>query len=130
MKKFQQQTIELEDVISENHDLQETVMKKDTIIDELEKQMANVKLEADVKLKRTLDKLRLEYELMARSAVSTRLRKMNEYLEEKSKRQEELDNNRDNVAKSIQMDLEERLSSTVEELNQIRDKLKSKNSLL
>ena len=81
--------------------------------------------ESEIKMKRTLDKMKTEYEIMARSAVSTKLRKMNEYLSDKFKRQEELDNERDNIAQGIQIDLEERLTSSLNELNQIKEKLKS-----
>eukprot|EP00092_Neocalanus_flemingeri_P016061 GFUD01017385.1.p1 GENE.GFUD01017385.1~~GFUD01017385.1.p1 ORF type:complete len:150 (+),score=57.23 GFUD01017385.1:51-452(+) len=49
---------------------------------------------------------------------------MNDYLSEKFKNQEELDNERDSIAKGIQIDLEERLTSSLNEVYQIKEKLK------
>jgi len=115
---------EFEDVSAENKELQEAILKKDLTIEDIERQLSTMLQEGEVKMKRTLDKMRTEYEIMARSAVSTKLRKMNEYLSDKFKRQEELDNDRDNIAKGIQIDLEERLTSSLSELHQIKDKLK------
>ena len=117
---------DFEDVSAENKELQEAILKKDLIIEDMERQISTMLQEGEIKLKRTLDKMRTEYEIMARSAVSTKLRKMNEYLSEKFKRQEELDNERDNIAKGIQIDLEERLTSSLNEVNQFKDRLKSR----
>ena len=77
-------------------------------------------------MKQTLEKMRMEYEIMARSAVSTKLRKMNEYLSDQFKRQEDLVNERENVSKGIQIGLEERLTNSVNEVQQVKDKLKRK----
>lgn len=99
-------------------------MKKDSIIEDLERQIGNMVQEGEIKMKQTLEKMRMEYEIMARSAVSTKLRKMNEYLNDKFKRQEDLDNERENVAKGIQIDLEERLTNSVNEVQQVKEKLR------
>ena len=69
----------------------------------------------------------MEYEIRARTAVSTKLRILKEY---QFKRQEDLDNERENIAKGIQIDLEERLTNSVNEVHQVKDKLKSKTFLL
>ena len=116
---------DFDDVTEENKELQEAILKKDQIIEDMERQISTMVQESEIKMKRTLDKMKTEYEIMARSAVSTKLRKMNEYLSDKFKRQEELDNERDNIAQGIQIDLEERLTSSLNELNQIKEKLKS-----
>eukprot|EP00092_Neocalanus_flemingeri_P006732 GFUD01007272.1.p1 GENE.GFUD01007272.1~~GFUD01007272.1.p1 ORF type:complete len:950 (+),score=360.85 GFUD01007272.1:177-2852(+) len=115
---------ELEDVSAENKELQEAILKKDLIIEDMERHISTMLQEGEMKMKRTLDKMRTEYEIMARSAVSTKLRKMNDYLSEKFKNQEELDNERDSIAKGIQIDLEERLTSSLNEVYQIKEKLK------
>ena len=104
---------DIEDISAENRDLQEAILQKDKIIEDLERQIGNMVQEGEIKMKQTLEKMRMEYEIMARSAVSTKLRKMNEYLHDKFKRQEDLDNERDNVAKGIQIDLEERLTNAL-----------------
>ena len=116
---------DFDDVTEENKELQEAILKKDQIIEDMERQISTMVKESEIKMKRTLDKMKTEYEIMARSAVSTKLRKMNEYLSDKFKRQEELDNERDNIAQGIQIDLEERLTSSLNELNRIKEKLKS-----
>ena len=121
---------DFEDVSEENRDLQEAVLRKDLIIEDLERQLGTMMQEGEIKMKQTLEKMRMEYEIMARSAVSTKLRKMNEYLSDKFKRQEDLDNERENVAKGIQIDLEERLTNSVNEVHQVKDKLKSKFFLM
>ena len=120
---------DIEDISAENRDLQEAILQKDVIIDDLERQIGNMVQEGEIKMKQTLEKLRMEYEIMARSAVSTKLRKMNEYLHDKFKRQEDLDNERDNVAKGIQIDLEERLTNSLNDVHQCKDKLRSKCSI-
>ena len=117
---------DIEDISAENRDLQEAILQKDVIIEDLERQIGNMVQEGEIKMKQTLEKMRMEYEIMARSAVSTKLRKMNEYLHDKFKRQEDLDNERDNVAKGIQIDLEERLTNSVNDVHQCKDKLRSK----
>ena len=126
LAKSQNKLGDFEDISAENRDLQEAILKKDLIIEDLERQIGNMVQEGDIKMKQTLEKMRMEYEIMARSAVSTKLRKMNEYLNDKFKRQEDLDNERENVAKGIQIDLEERLSNSVNEVHHVKDKLRSK----
>lgn len=64
---------------------------------------------------------------MARSAVNTKLKQINEFLSNRNRQQEETDNMRDTVAKEIQIDLEERLQSSHAELTAIKEKLKSKS---
>ena len=76
---------------------------------------------------KTVEKMRLEYQLMARSAVSTKMRKMNDYLSDRLKQQEILETDKENITKGIQIDLEERLSITSNELNQLKHRLKSKS---
>ena len=48
------------------------------IIEDLERKLGTMMQEGEIKMKQTLEKMRMEYEIMARSAVSTKLRKMNE----------------------------------------------------
>jgi len=124
LAKSQNKLGDFEDISAENRDLQEAILKKDLIIEDLERQIGNMVQEGDIKMKQTLEKMRMGYEIMARSAVSTKLRKMNEYLNDKFKRQEDLDNERENVAKGIQIDLEERLSNSVSEVHHVKDKLR------
>merc|ERR1712013_23702 len=80
--------------------------------------------DAEVRHARTLDRLRGEYEVMARSAVSTRLRKMNSFLEERRQQLDEMVRNRENAAKSIQMDLEERLTTALQDASRLKDMLR------
>merc|ERR1712157_338334 len=74
--------------------------------------------------------MKIEYELMARSAVSGKMRKMNEYLNSRLKEQECLDADKENMSKGIQIDLEERLSNTSNELTLIKKRLKKSESEL
>ena len=69
--------------------------------------------------------MRTEYEIMARSAVNTKFRQINNYLESRTKQQEEVDNKKDNISKEIQIDLEERLQTSHSELATIKQMLKS-----
>ena len=117
---------EVDDIMTENEDLQEALLKKDKIIEELERQINNVVRNSEIHMKKNLDKMKIEYELMARSAVSGKMRKMNEYLNIKLKQQESLDADKENMSKGIQIDLEERLSNTSNELTQLKKRLKSK----
>ena len=80
---------------------------------------------AEIKLMKTVEKMRLEYQLMARSAVSTKMRKMNEYLSDRLKQQETVETDKENITKGIQIDLEERLSNSSNELSQVKHRLKS-----
>ena len=82
--------------------------------------------EGEIQMKQDLEKMRTEYEIMARSAISIKLRKMNEYFNDKFKRQEDLDSERENVAKGIQIDLEERLRVAVNEIHQCKNRIRSK----
>ena len=117
---------EMNDIVTENEDLQHAMIRKDKVIEELEKQISIIIRDSDVKMKRTMEKMRIEYELMARSAMSHKMRKMNEYLDSKLKQQENLDHDKENISKAIQIDLEERLMQTSSELSHIKTKLKSK----
>ena len=74
---------------------------------------------------KTVEKMRLEYQLMARSAVSTKMRKMNDYLSDRLKQQESVETDKENITKGIQIDLEERLANSSNELSQVRHRLKS-----
>ena len=76
-------------------------------------------------MQQTLDRLRGEYEVMARSAVSTRLRKMNAFLEERRIHQEEIEKNRENATRGIQVDLEERLAAALQDMAKAKDQLRS-----
>ena len=118
--------LEVNDVKTENEDLQEALIKKDKVIEELERQISNLLRNGEIQMKRNMEKMKIEYELMARSVVSTKMRKMNEYLNMKIRQQDELDTDKENVSRGIQIDLEERLSSTSHELNRIKSRLKSK----
>ena len=80
---------------------------------------------AEIKLMKTVEKMRLEYQLMARSAVSTKMRKMNDYLSDRLKQQESVETDKENITKGIQIDLEERLSNSSNELSQVKHRLKS-----
>ena len=116
---------EIDDTVKENEDLQQTILKKDKVIEELERQIGSVVKNSDVQMRRRMEKMRIEYELMARSTVNSKMRKMNEYLNEKLRQQENLDNDKENVTKGIQIDLEERLAHTSNELGHIKSRLKS-----
>ena len=118
--------LEVNDVKTENEDLQEALIKKDKVIEELERQISSLLRNGEIQMKRNMEKMKIEYELMARSAVRTKMRKMNEYLNMKIRQQDELDTDKENVSRGIQIDLEERLSSTSQELNHIKSRLKSK----
>ena len=118
--------LEVNDVKTENEDLQEALIKKDKVIEELERQISSLLRNGEIQMKRKMEKMKIEYELMARSAVSTKMRKMNEYLNMKIRQQDVLDTDKENVSRGIQIDLEERLSSTSQELNHIKSRLKSK----
>ena len=118
--------LEVNDVKTENEDLQEALIKKDKVIEELERQISSLLRSGEIQMKRNMEKMKIEYELMARSAVSTKMRKMNEYLNMKIRQQDVLDTDKENVSRGIQIDLEERLSSTSNELNHIKSRLKSK----
>ena len=118
--------LEVNDVKTENEDLQEALIKKDKVIEELERQISSLLRNGEIQMKRNMEKMKIEYELMARSAVSTKMRKMNEYLNMKIRQQDVLDTDKENVSRGIQIDLEERLSSTSQELNHIKSRLKSK----
>ena len=126
LAKSQKKMGDIGDISAENRDHQEAIMKKDLTIEDLERRMANMMQEGETKMKQTLEKMRMEYEIMARSAISTKLRKMNEYFNDKFKRQEDLDNERENVAKGIQIDLEERLRVSVNEIHQCKNRIRSK----
>ena len=128
MQKSRQKMNEVGDILTENEDLQEALLKKDKIIEELERQMTCVVRNNEIHMKKSLDKMKLEYELMARSAVSGKMRKMNEYLNIKLKEQESLDADKENMSKGIQIDLEERLSNTSNELTQLKKRLKSRET--
>ena len=80
---------------------------------------------AEIKLMKTVEKMRLEYQLMARSAVSTKMRKMNDYLSDRLRQQESVETDKENITKGIQIDLEERLANSSNELSQVRHRLKS-----
>merc|ERR1712098_897750 len=121
---------EMNDIVTENEDLQQAMIRKDKVIEELEKQISMIIRDSDVKMKRNMEKMRIEYELMARSAMSHKMRKMNEYLDSKLKQQENLDHDKENISKAIQIDLEERLMQTSSELSHINTKLKKTESEL
>ena len=126
LEKSKKKMTEVDDIVTENKDLQKTMIQKDKVIEDLERQLERTVTEAEVKLMKTVEKMRIEYQLMARSAVSTKMRKMNDYLSDRLKQQESLESDRENITTGIQMDLEERLSNTSNELSQARHRLKSK----
>ena len=118
---------EINDILAENDDLKQNVIQKDRTIEELERQISAILKHGEVRMKRSLEKMRIEYELMARSSVSSKMRKMNEYLNERLKEQENIDLDKETASKGIQIDLEERLSNTSNELGHIKQRLKSKS---
>ena len=126
MNKNRQRMNEVDDIVTENEDLQEALLKKDKTIEELERQISIVVKNNEIHMKKNLEKMKIEYELMARSAVSGKMRKMNEYLNMKLRQQESLDSDKENMSKGIQLDLEERLSNTSNELTLIKKRLESK----
>ena len=81
---------------------------------------------AEIKLMKTVEKMRLEYQVMARAAVSSKMRKMNDYLSDRLKQQETAETDKENITKGIQIDLEERLSHSSNELSQVKHRLKSR----
>ena len=91
LQNFRHKMTEVDDTIKENEDLQQTILKKDKVIEELERQIGSVVKNSDVQMRRRMEKMRIEYELMARSTVNSKMRKMNEYLNEKLRQQENLD---------------------------------------
>ena len=116
---------EVDDIVTENKDLQSTVIQKDKIIEDLERKLEKTVTSAEIKLMKTVEKMRLEYQLMARSAVSTKMRKMNEYLSERLRQQESVETDKENITKGIQIDLEERLANSSSELSHVKHRLKS-----
>ena len=80
---------------------------------------------AEIKLMKTVEKMRLEYQLMARSAVSTKMRKMTDYLSDRLRQQESLDTERDSSSQARQAELQDKLTDTHNELNTVRRRLKS-----
>ena len=125
LQNTRQRMTEIDDTVKENEDLQQTILKKDKVIEELERQIGSVVKNCDSQMRRNIEKMRIEYELMARSTVNSKMRKMNEYLNEKLRQQENLDTDKENVSKGIQIDLEERLAHTSNELGHIKSRLKS-----
>ena len=125
LQNTRQRMTEIDDTVKENEDLQQTILKKDKVIEELERQIGSVVKNCDSQMRRNMEKMRIEYELMARSTVNSKMRKMNEYLNEKLRQQENLDTDKENVSKGIQIDLEERLAHTSNELGHIESRLKS-----
>ena len=125
LQNTRQRMTEIDDTVKENEDLQQTILKKDKVIEELERQIGSVVKNCDSQMRRNMEKMRIEYELMARSTVNSKMRKMNEYLNEKLRQQENLDTDKENVSKGIQIDLEERLAHTSNELGHIKSRLKS-----
>ena len=119
---------EINDILAENDELKQNVIQKDRTIEELERQISSILKHAELRLKRSLEKMRIEYEMMARSTVSSKMRKMNEYLNERLREQENHDMEKETATKGIQIDLEERLSNTSYELGQIKQRLKSRCS--
>jgi len=124
LTKTKDQIQHLEDVLNENRELQEAVIKKDTQIGHIEHQLEKVRSDEELKYQKNLARLRTEYEIMAKASVNTKLRKINNFMEEKSKRQEEIEKQKDNVITGIQIELEERLSGTLAELSQAKQKHK------
>ena len=125
LDKSRKKMTEVEDIMTENQDLQQTMIQKDKVIEDLEQRLERTATEAEVKLMRTVEKMRIEYQLMARSAVTAKMRKMNDFLTERLREQETVDTDKENITRAIHTDLEERLSDTTNELNQVKRRLKS-----
>ena len=49
---------EVEDIITENQDLQQTMIQKDKVIEDLEQRLERTATEAEVKLMKTVEKMR------------------------------------------------------------------------
>ena len=117
--------MEVEDIVTENKDLQKTMIQKDKVIEDMETQLERAATEAEVKLMKTVEKMRIEYQLMARSAVSTKMRKMTDYLTDRLRQQESLDTERASSSQARQAELQDKLTDTHNELNTVRRRLKS-----
>ena len=122
--------MEVEDIVTENKDLQKTMIQKDKVIEDMETQLERAATEAEVKLMKTVEKMRIEYQLMARSAVSTKMRKMTDYLSDRLRQQESLDTERDSSSQARQAELQDKLTDTHNELNTVRRRLKSTFSFI
>ena len=122
--------MEVEDIVTENKDLQKTMIQKDKVIEDMETQLERAATEAEVKLMKTVEKMRIEYQLMARSAVSTKMRKMTDYLTDRLRQQESLDTERDSSSQARQAELQDKLTDTYNELNTVRRRLKSTFSFI
>ena len=89
--------------------------------------MANIiDLEAQ-RRDRELKKLKLRYEVMARTEVNAKLSEVNAFLERRAEEQTLSVQERDKITEKIQKDLSQRLLQSRHELGQIKDQLKGNN---
>ena len=70
-----------------------------------------------------LKKIRLRYEILARTEVNSRLSEINKFLSDKSQEQEKEQQTREKVTQDLQTDYAKRLQQSREELAQIKDDL-------
>ena len=82
-----------------------------------QKQLEAMKYEKEIK------KLRLKYEILARTEVNGRLSEINKYLSKKAVEQEQEDKGRDQITKEIQADYAARLQQSREELTRIKEEM-------
>ena len=64
LDKSRSRIADIEDRNTENKELQEAILKKDLVIERLEHQLDSLVREEEAKTKRTMEKMRLEYEIM------------------------------------------------------------------
>ena len=64
LDKSRSRIADIEDRNTENKELQEAILKKDLMIERLEHQLGSLVREEEAKTKRTMEKMRLEYEIM------------------------------------------------------------------
>ena len=67
LNKSRSRIADIEDRNTENKELQEAILKKDLVIEKLEHQLGSLVREEEAKTKRTMEKMRLEYEIMGES---------------------------------------------------------------
>ena len=93
------------------------------IIEELEARLAGQGRADSARHEKEMKKMRLKYEILARTEVNSRLSEINKFLSDKSKEHERERQSRDTQMTGIQADYAKRLQQSREELAQIKDDL-------
>ena len=93
------------------------------LIDELEERLVGQKKADAARYEKELKKIRLRYEILARTEVNSRLSEINKFLSDKSQEQEKEQQTREKVTQDLQADYAKRLQQSREELAQIKDDL-------